>query len=384
MLNWRDAYIGLHPHVALKNLEQPYVYHTGRDELYEIDDSALAFLIRCDGSARGRDLTSDEAFVRFCLDEGLLEMHPQPSPGSVSVGKSALPSLRYLELQLTNRCNLKCRHCYLGPARSDDLNLDDALKIVRAFSDHGGLRLLISGGEPLLYPHLGDFIAGTTGLPVRRVLMTNGTLIERKNIDLLRVDEIQFSLDGWRGGHDLLRGRGTFDRTLRGIRAAADAGIPISLATMIHRGNVDEMKELECFAREIGACEWGVDVPCTAGSFSGNPDLGVPYEEAARLMALAFGGGYHGASEGFACGRHLMTVTPTGQALKCGFYADAPLGDACRGLMACWRNLKHIPVEDLECRGCPAIEDCSGGCRFRASHPLAPDPVMCALYGVER
>jgi radical SAM protein with 4Fe4S-binding SPASM domain len=381
--NWPTTYLSLHPLAALKILEHPYVYHVGRDELYEIDNSALSFLCRCDGSLKGIELTSDAQFVEFCLDEGLLESLPQPNPISIPIGNAPIPSLRYLELQLTNRCNLRCRHCYLGPARSDDLPLHDALNSVREFSIHGGLRLLISGGEPLLYPHLEEFIAATGNLQIRRVLITNGTLITEKNVSGLDVEEIQFSLDGWRSGHEVLRGPGSFEHTMRGIQTVCEAGIPISIATMIHRGNISEFKQLAQFTKEIGATEWGVDVPCMAGSLRQNQDLSIPYEDAAKLMKYAYGGGYHGSSEGFACGRHLMAITPTGKALKCGFYADAPLGDACHGLIACWLNLKHIQVTALECKGCPVIEDCCGGCRFRASHPMAPDLVMCALYGIE-
>ena len=35
---WQDAYLRLHPRVALKNLEQPYLYHIDNDELYELND----------------------------------------------------------------------------------------------------------------------------------------------------------------------------------------------------------------------------------------------------------------------------------------------------------------------------------------------------------
>ncbi len=381
--DWSNAYLRLYPSAVLKDLERPYVYHTNRDELYEIDRQALAFLTRCDGSTKGRDLTTDASFVAFCLSEGLIELKRRRSRRAIPVGKSPRPSLRYLELQLTGRCNLRCRHCYLGTASPVDLPLKDALRIARTFSDSGGLRLLISGGEPLLYPHLEAFLKATRRLQLRRVLITNGTLITENNVSTLDVEEIQFSLDGLKRGHDRLRGAGSFNLTMRGIQAARSAGIPVSIATMVHRGNVGEFDRLEGFVRDIGAVEWGVDAPCITGALSRHRALAVSPEEAAGFMARAFGGGYHGASGGFACGRHLMTVLPTGEAVKCGFYGDVPLGDACQALMACWHALKHTRVRDLACRGCRAARECSGGCRFRAGHPLAPDPVMCALYGID-
>lgn len=378
---WQTGYLRLHRRAALKRLEMPYVYHVGRDDLYEIDESALAFLSRCDGSARGAELTSDAQFVEFCLAEELLELLPRPDPVSIPVAAAPVPSLRYLELHLTRRCNLRCRHCYLGAARPVDLPLVDALGIAGQFSSHGGLRLLISGGEPLLYAHLAEFLAATRGLPVRRVLVSNGTLLTEENAGALAVDEVQISLDGWQYGHELIRGPGSFARALRGIDATRRAGLPVSIATMVHRGSLDEFERLRRYVEEIGAVEWGVDVLAVSGSLRENQDLCVPYEDAVPLMAYAYGGGSHGASDGFACGRHLLTVTPAGTAVKCGFYEDAPLGDAARDLIACWLQLKHIRLDELECRDCDIVEECRGGCRFRATHPLAPDPVMCALHG---
>jgi len=381
--NWRRSYLRLHQHVALKRLERLYLYHILKDELYELSDSAEPFLMRCDGTTKGGDLTSDAEFVEYCIDEGLIETLSRPDPIPVILGEAPEPSLRYLELQLSHGCNLKCRHCYLGPPRPDELSLEDALKITGEFVSYGGLRLLISGGEPMLYPYLKDFITKTADLKVRRVLFTNGTLINEKNIEWLKVEEIQFSIDGWREGHDLLRGKGTFDRTVEGIRTVQKAGIPISIATMIHRGNLTEFEKMRRFSDDIGAIEWGIDVLALAGSLRQNRELVIPYDTAVPFMMYSYGGGYHGASEGHACGRHLMTVLPTGRAVKCGFYEENPLGDARLGLMDCWLRLKHIPLTKLECRNCSFIEDCAGGCRFRASHPLGPDPVMCALYGVQ-
>ena len=379
---WRDAFLRLVPEAALKRLEEPCIYHVVRDELYELDETALAFLARCDGSKRGGELTHDGEFVTYCLREGLIEALTRPEKVPVVIGRGPTPSLRYLELQLLHRCNLRCRHCYLGPPRPTELPIEAALAIAGEFAALGGLRLLISGGEPLLYPHLRELLEKTRGLGLRRVILTNGTLITPDIARWLDAEAIQVSLDGWQRGHDLLRGEGAFAHTVAGIRTAREAGISVGIATVVHRGNLAEFDELARFVEEIEAVEWGVDVLCIKGELVGHKDLLVPYAESAPFMTYGFGGGYHGSGEGFACGRHLMTVLPGGQAVKCGFYEDEPLGDASAGLVDCWRRLRHIPLDELECRGCPAIDECAGGCRFRAGRPLAPDEAMCALYGV--
>jgi radical SAM protein with 4Fe4S-binding SPASM domain len=379
---WRDSYLRLTPRAALKNLEVPYLYHIDRDELYELNPEGRDFLLRCEGSSRGRDLTEDDPFVRFCVREGLLEPLHDPLPTAVRAFDAPTPSLRYLELQLTRRCNLSCRHCYLGPPSPEELCLADALAIARQFEAMGGLRLIISGGEPLLHPSLREFIEETGGMKLRRIILSNGTLVHKGNAPWLKVEEIQFSLDGWEEGHDLLRGKGSFKRVIAGIEAARGEGIPVSIATMVHRGNLDEFDRLRSFAGEIGAVEWGIDIPCPAGTLVKNRELTVPYESAAPLMEHAFGGGYHGSSDGFACGRHLMTVMPDGKAVKCGFYGDRPLGDAREGLLECWLRLEHIPLSELECARCKVVKECAGGCRFRADSPFGPDRAMCAYYGV--
>jgi radical SAM protein with 4Fe4S-binding SPASM domain len=379
---WEASYLRLHPRAALKNLEMPYLYHMDNDELYEVNDEGLDFLLSCDGSMKGCDLGGDGDFVEFCLDEGLLEALPHRSPIANRAGKGPAPSLRYLELQLTRRCNLACRHCYLGPPIPEEIPLNDAIAIARQFEEMGGLRLIISGGEPLLYSYLREFIQRTGDLKLRRILLTNGTLVTGENAGWLGVEEIQFSLDGWQRGHDMLRGEGSFARVMAGIAAAQREGIPVSIATMIHRGNLDEFERLRSFTEEIEALQWGVDILCPSGSLIENRDLVVPYEEASPFMGHAYGGGYHGPSDGFACGHHLMTVTASGKAIKCGFYEERPLGDARDDLLSCWLRLEHVPIETLECKGCPALDDCAGGCRFRAESPLAPDRAMCAFYGV--
>jgi len=381
---WRSAYLRLHRKAALKRLEAPFVYHISRDELYEIDEGGLDFLLACDGTRTGEDLAPDPAFVEYCRTEGLLETLPCPDAISIRVNEPMIPSLRYLEMQLLHKCNLECLHCYLGPLQQDCLPLADALGIAREFSSMGGLRLLISGGEPLLHRDLQAFLAGTEDLGLRRVLLSNGTLINPRNINSLMVEEVQFSLDGWIEGHDMIRGAGTFERTMNGVRTVLEAGLQISFATMIHKGNLHEFDKMRDFIEGAGAIEWGIDVPALAGSLMDHGDLSVPYEQAAPLMAYAFGGGYHGSSDGYACGRHLLTIFPDGRAAKCGFYRDRPLGDARHGLKECWMKLDPIPLRRLECGDCSVLDECAGGCRFRAPSSLAPDPFMCALHGRAR
>jgi radical SAM protein with 4Fe4S-binding SPASM domain len=327
------------------------------------------------------ELESD--FLATCLEEGLLTTSSRAFPRPLTVGQAPRPSLRYLELQVTWRCNLACRHCYLGEARALDLPLSTIASLVREFDAMGGLRLLVSGGEPLLHPHWPEVNALLSSLSVRRVLLTNGTLLDDACLAELCFDEIQVSLDGLAAGHEVLRGPGTFGKAVNAAHRVREAGFDLSIATAAHPGNLGELEGLAELVEGLGAREWGIDVPCFAGRLAAEPGLALTPVQGAQAMVRAFGGAYHGSGEGMACGLHLCTVAADGRVAPCGFYLDTPLGRAEEGLRACWQRRRPLSLAKVEeCAACPAAGECGGGCRFRAPAADRPDPVMCALFGV--
>jgi radical SAM protein with 4Fe4S-binding SPASM domain len=378
-----ETYGLLGPHCVLKHLEQPYLYDITADDLYELDQKGFQFLKACHGGQPLSDLSLDKDFMETCFAEGLLTLSPEPDHRRFILRPSPVPSLRYLELQLTSRCNLKCKHCYLGEPASVDLPLSAVLSLLEEFEEMQGLRVLFSGGEPLLYPHFSALNDALPRYTIRKVLLTNGTLIRKENYsDWRHFDEIQFSIDGLEKAHEIIRGKGTFQQTVRGMEAAQEKGMPISVATMVHRHNLDDFEALSKWLHELKVVEWNIDVPCSAGRLRENEEIQVDPENGARFLEYATGGSYHGGDEPFACGYHLCAVTPDGKVLKCGFFDGNPLGSLKEGLEASWKRAHHVPIENLECASCQYVLDCKGGCRFRASSPLGKDLVMCAVYGV--
>ncbi len=378
-----QRYVRLASHVSLRLLEEPCLYDRRADELYELNQEALQGLKLCRGDMTLEQADLEPEFARFCLDEGILELSDQPRPRPLPLCQGPLPSLRYLEAQVSWRCNLACAHCYLGKARPVDMEVTAFADLVREFEAMGGLRLLLSGGEPLMHPRWDEINAALAGLPLRRVLLTNGLMLDQKLLARLNCDEVQISLDGLQTGHESLRGPDSFAGAVAAARRVAEAGLKLSIATMAHAANLDEMPGLAELVQELGAQEWGVDAPCVAGRLADKPGLAITPEQAANAMEYAFGGAYHGGSGGMACGLHLCTVAADGKVAQCGFYFDAPLGRLSEGLWTCWARRKPMALSQVpNCAACQAADDCGGGCRFRAPSPDQPDPVMCALYGI--
>jgi radical SAM protein with 4Fe4S-binding SPASM domain len=374
------AFVSLASDTWIKMLEEDYLYKISTDELYEINRDAQNFLTNCDGSKTVGELHPDNEFLEFCISEGLLEVAGTPVKRIVEVEKSPEPSLRYLEWLVTYRCNLSCAHCYLGDTGAEDFPPELIAPLLAEFSEMQGLRIMISGGEPTLYQYFKELNDALPRFPVRAVLLTNGSTLHRSIVENLNFQEVQISLDGMEFGHEMIRGRGSFRKAVKAMELVRDSGIDLSVATMVHKHNLDEWEAMKELIESIGAREWNVDYPCVRGRWKTHPELQVGIEEAAERMKFSFGGSYHGGSSGWACGRHLAAVLPSGEVCKCGLFPEIILGSVRTGLRKAWLRMEHIRISETDCRSCQFSDACGGGCRFRAGSKSACDEVMCLLY----
>ncbi len=365
---------------SLRKIEFFCIYNRKTDELYELNEEGFYFLLNLDGTKSLKDLSYDKEFLDFLLKEGVIEISKKPTYRKPILRASPVPSLRYLEVQITGRCNLSCKHCYIEE-RLGDMDLSLFTKIVDEFEEMGGLRLMVSGGEPTIHRNFEKIadILSSERYTFRRVLLTNGIIY--RGFIKKGFDEVQVSIDGLEKGNDMIRGKGSFRKAMDSILKYLDDGLDVSVATMLHRGNVSEIEEMGRMLRKIGIREWGIDVPCISGKLKENTSLLLEPHEAAPYISYSFGGSYHGESEGMVCGYHLLTIFPDGIASKCGFYRNRPIGDLKRESLAeVWRRKKDISIHETDCHGCEYLDECGGGCRFRAGD-YGKDPYMCAYYG---
>jgi len=311
----------LAPGHILRKLESPVVYNIITDELYELDDEAFRFLKKCNGRNPFPALYGkSDGTIHCMLDEGIIQMTEGTEIKTVKAPSSPIPSLRYLLLNITNFCNLTCRHCYLQDHGKLEIDLDIFEKTVMQFEEMGGLKLMISGGEPLIHSRFWELMEILPSYELRVVILSNGTLLDRTTARKLSryVHEVQISIDGIRS-HDILRGKGSFDRSMKGISNVCGSGIPVSIATMVHKFNTDEFDEMEKLFSKKGAISWSVDVPCIVGNLCKNMDIVLESKEAANFLTFGFGAGAHESTGDHTCGSHLCSVAPNGSVSKCGF-----------------------------------------------------------------
>ena len=157
---------------------------------------------------------------------------------------------------ITQRCNLKCKHCYAAgePDVSKELTTEECHRAIDGFADFGCPVVLFSGGEPFSRPDLLDLAAYAREKGRRVVFSTNGTLITpaiAERIKAIGASYVGISIDGVRETHDAFRGvPGAYDRSLAAIRACRDAGVKVGLRVTLTRDNVREIPAIFRLMRE--------------------------------------------------------------------------------------------------------------------------------------
>lgn len=161
--------------------------------------------------------------------------------------------------ELTRRCNLRCRHCYLTDYDGDDeLSTREWLGVLEEIAALGGFVFTISGGEALLRDDLEEIAGHAVELGFFTRLFTNGTLIDEeriKKLEKVKWQAIEVSMHGATAqSHDALTGMpGSFERTLRAMRLLTAAGITLIMKGNLTTLNWHEAQAMVDLAKELGA-----------------------------------------------------------------------------------------------------------------------------------
>ena len=174
------------------------------------------------------------------------------------------PPLTGLYLYIAGGCNLACQHCWITPQFLGDsshtgpvLKLEYAEKAIREAKPLGLNTVKLTGGEPTIHPQFRELVALIRREGLRVVMESNGMLIDDDLAAFLReqrTDFISISLDGATPDtHDTMRGvKGSFERTVNGIRALVKVGYQPQVICSIHKGNIDEVPALLEMSEALG------------------------------------------------------------------------------------------------------------------------------------
>lgn len=243
--------------------------HPGRPRWVAANRTGWEILQLCDGSSTTRMIASQVA-SRYGADPGRVEGDVLAfirrlagaqlilSEDAGEMRAESPVAIRSIFLHLTDRCNLRCIHCYVGsePAVSGEIGSERVHGLIDELADLGGRAITFSGGEPLLRTDWPDFFQhAAERLTV--TLNTNGTLIKDRTAALLAGFDpfVQISLDGPSAEvHDRIRGGGTFDAALRGIRLLQDKGLGerLVVSMTLMKQNIGAAPGMLSFVQRLG------------------------------------------------------------------------------------------------------------------------------------
>jgi MoaA/NifB/PqqE/SkfB family radical SAM enzyme len=180
-------------------------------------------------------------------------------------------------LELTSRCNLRCRHCYHGA--QDEQQAKRALErdtqavktSLEEWADAGCLNLLITGGDPMMRTDFAEIYRHACELGMVVTVFCDGILVSDSIIDLFRElppRKVEVSIYGATAAtyEDITRVPGSHARAWEGIRRLHGHGVRIALKTMLLTLNQHELEAMAAQAAELG-CSFRFDAavfPCIA------------------------------------------------------------------------------------------------------------------------
>lgn len=329
-------------------------------------------------------------------------------------------------LSITHRCNLSCYHCTVYPSdyKNNELTLKELFALIDELADLKIFTVRISGGEPFLRKDLMDIIEKIVKNNIRLSINTNAMFISETITKKLlkyrnRIDDIMVSIDGSKSQiHEQLRGKGSFEKMINGVRKLINAGLNVSAYTTVVKYNFRDIEEIIRLCKKLGIkhIKFNELLPVGLGLKYFN-ELGLNHVERNmvinKLKQLTkkyngfIDGTYLQICELFSanpsenktfplsgCGATLnsLTILPDGTVVPCDRMQNFVLGNIReKSISDIWlsslqikrfRNRFSKTLYDIkECAECKYKNKCTGGCPaipfYLEGNLFGRDPLSC-------
>jgi radical SAM protein with 4Fe4S-binding SPASM domain len=335
-----------------------------------------------------------------------------------------IPAGLLLQWHVTERCNLRCTHCYQESHGGAELEFPQLLGILAQYEEllarWRGTKnapsprghITVTGGEPFVRR---DFLELLEVFAARRqrfsfAILTNGTLIDSplaRRLRELGPRFIQVSIDGTQATHDRIRGSGSYERAVAALRHLKQEGVRTLISFTAQRGNFREFADVARLGQRLGVDRVWADRLIPVGVGADLQAQVLTPQETREFFAVmrksrpTFWRSWFGASE-VAMHRALQFLVGGGRPYRCtagdSLITVQPNGDVvpCRRMPLRVGNLLETPLAELYerspllralrdpdrpsrgCEECAFARLCGGGlrCLSTAVHgdPFVADP----------
>ena len=265
-------------------------------------------------------------------------------------------SIAIIQFQYDYRCNFKCIHCsvkrFQEKKDSRFFTVSDVKQLSRQADDMGLAQIVITGGEPLVFPDFDEIVEAIDPEKFYIVSDTNGWLLDEKKAKHLKrigVDKIQLSIDSLSAPeHDAFRRKqGSQERCVRAIDASLNAGLNIIIQTVVTKQRVRSQEFIDflefmngkgvgvfvTYAKPVGCWEGNFDVLVDGDDMDYMRGLEKKYNVFTHLTPS------YGLDLGCIAVKRMVSITKYGDVMPCP-YIHTSLG-----------NFFEEPLKDIIERG---------------------------------
>lgn len=300
----------------------------------------------------------------------------------------------YVQWHLTDRCNLRCKHCYQEDTVCKSMSYEDALIALDKLAEyiHGQgeftTQINLTGGEPLLYPELFPLIDEIKNRNFKWALLTNGLplLDNPKLAEEIRKRNpvfVQVSLEGGKTTNDEIRGIGTYEKIGQAMDILVSHEIKTLVSFTVNAKNYHEFSDVAKVAGKHKVYKLWCDRYVGQGELALSTEQykeflailkkerkaslrkkGIKISAERSLQFIAGGNGYI-----CGAGGALLVLLPDGTILPCR-RLPLPLGNIFQRESVeeilkqseIWQELTR-PVYSNECLVCSDFRRCKGGAK---------------------
>ena len=330
-----------------------------------------------------------------------------------------------LQWHITDKCDQRCKHCYIYEGKdkkcSLELNLKTLNEILENFIDccerlDCEPALSITGGDPLLYNEIWEFLDIINHKGISFHILGNPFHLDKdvvRRLESLGCTGYQMSLDGLEKTHDEIRKPGSFKETLKAFELFKNTSINTAIMTTVSKKNIDEIPDLVDIAIKYQVNHFGFARDCpNPNDFDLMPSAEeyrnfldkmwqkyISVDQNTTLFMLKdhlwklylyekglfnpndFKNPENLILDGCHCGISHMTITANGTVYACR-RSETPIGKVPEESLydifvgekmeqyRKYENFEHCSKCELKnfCRGCPSVAKCMTG-NFYAKDP---------------
>jgi len=196
-------------------------------------------------------------------------------------------------IELLPLCNMNCKMCYVRLSRAEMeakgrmRTWEEWLEIGRQMKDSGVLFLLLTGGEPLLFPHFKELFVALKKMGMVLTINTNGTLIDEEWADFFAKNKprrINITLYGSNEDiyRELCQSPDGFEKTVRAVRLLKERGVDVKISGSAAKANENDLENIIRLGHSM-------DVPVVVDTYMmpAIRERGKPYDFQSRLDPIA-------------------------------------------------------------------------------------------------